>query len=198
MICSILITSRKRVPRLLKTLQSIRDTAISQDDIEVLLRFDDDDLETEACIPAYKHIVKNFSWIKGPRLNGWQSVAAFWDELYKKSNGTWSWMMSDDMIVTGKGWDILLHDVPTEGFIVHPQIHQLGGSTYTEDATGPAPIIPKGALEKFGYDCIPNPPDTGINDSFRRKSGWEIKFLPGIGVWHMRDDESELFKERLH
>ena len=196
MLCSILITSRKRVPRLLDTLRSIRDTVSSQDNVEVWLRFDEDDSETAGCLAECSSIIHNFHYIIGPRLGGWGSVYYFWDELYKACSGTWAWMMSDDMVITGTGWDILLSEIPTEGFIVHPQIHQLGHSIYTDDMGGPTPIIPRGSLEKFGFAGVPNPPDTGINDSFRRQSGWKTRFLIGIGIWHQRDDYATLVKDR--
>lgn len=195
MLCSILITTRKRPMRLVKLLRSIRDTA-DPDNYEVRIRIDEDDIPTKSILPELPAIIKNCHIRVGARGDGWASVAKFWDEIYKQSIGTWSWMLSDDMVIEGIGWDKLLAQVPTEGFIVHPEIHKLGGSTYKEDTNGPVPIVPKGALERFGFDGIPNPPDTGINDVFRRKSGWKLHYLRGIGVWHQRDDETFLTEER--
>lgn len=197
MLCSVLITTRKRVPRLLNTLRSVRDAASSQDNFEVWLRLDEDDTETQGCLQECSSIINNFHYIVGPRLGGWGSVYAFWDELYKKCSGTWVWMISDDMLVTGTNWDVLLNEIPTDGFIVHPQIHQLGPSIYPDDIGGPTPLLPRGALEGFGFAGIPDPPDTGINDTFRRKSGWRTRFLLGVGIWHQRDDELTLVKDRM-
>lgn len=196
MLCSILITTRKRVPRLLATLRSIRDTVSTQDNIEVWLRFDDDDQETLAAIPECRSIINRVHYQTGSRMAGWGSVYYFWDEIYKKCSGTWAWMISDDMVIVGNGWDLLLQKVPTEGFIVHPEIHQLGPSIYPEDRGGPTPIIPRGSLEQHGFDGVPDPPDVGINESFRLKSGWGIRFLPGIGIWHQRSDDATLVAER--
>lgn len=176
-------------------LKSLRDTA-SQSSFEVRLRSDLDDTETLSAIPECRSIVQNLHHFVGPRLNGWQSVATFWDELYQTCVGDWAWMLSDDMLVEGVGWDKLLAEVPTEGFIVHPGIHKLGFSTYKEDRGGPVPIVPRGALERFGFPGIPNPPDERINVSFLAQSGWQIRFLPGIAIWHQRDDDSSLIEER--
>jgi len=188
-----MIPSRKRVYSLLKTLQNITDTA-SDEDYQIVMRFDDDDTDS---IAATKDIERSFKKSKcyiGPRYGGYTALDKhFFRELEEHSNATWVWIGGDDMVVEGD-WLGELRKVPTAGYIVQPAISKLRESVYPRAEAQAYPIFPRFCWKQYASE-FPCPFD--INGHLLlKKNGWETWFLEGVTMWHQRPSEAEIAEHR--
>ena len=103
---SVLVPTRKRLARLETLIQSYRDTLSDPNCVELLFRADDDDDETK------RHLAHcDCPVLVGPRLDGYRSLPAFFDELRKASTGDVYLTGNDDMVFRTLGWaeKILAH-----------------------------------------------------------------------------------------
>lgn len=103
MIVSFLIPTRQRLQALLEGVQSIKENASPDVQLEFLVRIDDNDYETLA---GRDHIPGKI--IVGPRWHGYNSVSTFLNELAAKSHGDWITPWNDDMFMQTHHWDKLL------------------------------------------------------------------------------------------
>ena len=186
-LCSVLIPSRGRPERLIKAIDSVFATADDPEQIEVSLRFDDDDqvsLDRMAEFRSYN------IWVYiGPRKNGYYSLDEFYTHMAEQTDADWVWLMNDDAVIEGDGWDTQLAEIPTDGVIVQPELYQLGFSKYWTHEGGAFPIFPNRCWRKFGLQQMPHPVDTEM-DKLLRSNGWTTQFLKGVGVIHDRDSEA--------
>lgn len=103
MIVSFLIPTRGRIQSLLDSIQSIKDKASPDVQLEFLVRIDDNDYETLAARDRISGEI-----VVGPRWLGYDSVSIFANELAAKSHGDWLIGWNDDMIMQTHHWDKLL------------------------------------------------------------------------------------------
>jgi hypothetical protein len=200
-ICSVLIPSRARIDRLRKTLRSIRQTSRASD-VEILVRFDDDDRESLDVVEdlTREHGIRVLT---GPRRLGYLSLGEFYAELAAVATGAWIWIMNDDAYVTGPavddgpGWDVDLRSIPTIGEIVQPECYQLGHSKYWSSEGGAFPIVPRGCWSILDEEFDRGPSvDIWLDQMLRARNGWKTRFLPGIAVVHERDADDVLARHR--
>lgn len=121
-----------------------------------------------------------------------------WNELLTFANGDWLQFWSDDLILHGKGWDAMLVNVPTTGIICQPEVHRLNHSVYLENVDGPAPFVPRKAMEFFPDQKLPRLPDAACYDILVKQRMWKVKFLPGIEVQHNRINDKTLAISYAH
>jgi hypothetical protein len=200
-ICSVLIPSRSRIDRLRKTLRSIHETSHASD-VEILVRFDDDD---HASLDVIGDLTREHGIrvLTGPRRLGYLSLGEFYAELAAVATGTWIWIMNDDAYVTGpptgseSSWDVDLQAIQTTGEIVQPECYQLGHSKYWSSEGGAFPIVPNRCWERFSerFDGGPSV-DIWLDRMLRARNGWKTRFLSGIAVVHERDADDVLAKHR--
>jgi glycosyltransferase involved in cell wall biosynthesis len=194
MLVSILLATRNRVPRLLKTIQSIYNTAKSRD-FEILLRIDDDDHETLQNL----HLLKPYpevSYIIGSRYEGYISHPIFMDELVAIAKGEWFFFFDDDTTILGEDWDKQLVLVPTSGKIVHPEFYWLGPSKYPSGSCNPVALcVPNKCWEQYGMDKLQLPIDKQIQELLIA-NGWTNHWLKDIIAFHERDDDETLAEHR--
>lgn len=193
MLCTVFISSRKRVERLTKTLQSLVETG-SLDNFEVWLKFDDDDTDSIAAIPMLESRF-NAHIMVAPRLDGYASCEHYMNEMMPGFKGEWFWCLNDDATVEGVGWNDQLKSIPKQGVVVHPEIHQLGGSKYKEDGRSAFPCVPMGFWTQYGNPKIERPFDTFCNE-IARINGLKIVFLKGVTVNHQRDGDEMINSHR--
>lgn len=100
MICSVLIPSRARFDHLLNTISRFNASVSRVENIEIVVRFDDDDdhslsrQDELALIPNVKVMV-------GPQKNGYRSLNEFYDQMADATSGKWVWIMNDDAYILG-------------------------------------------------------------------------------------------------
>ena len=112
-ICSVLIPSRARYDRLVKTIDSVFATAADPRRVEVIVRLDEDDeasirqCETLAAwrkaprgVSSVTDLTENnIAVVIGPRLNGYASLSQFYEECAARARGAWLWVMNDDAVI---------------------------------------------------------------------------------------------------
>ena len=101
---SIILPTKNRPVGLLRTLDSVVNTASNLDDIEVLIRVDDNDDETWKVLRKIPEKL-NRRVLVGPYLGGFGQVYRLFNELAEVSCGDWILLFNDDAWLTGPGWD---------------------------------------------------------------------------------------------
>lgn len=185
-LCSVMIPSRWRFDSLIRSVKSWHEFSASPDSFEILVRLHDSDTESmdrqDELTQLGVRVFHGRDKIK-PEANNW-----LWNQLRPHATGIWHQYWSDDMQIfdSGTHWDELLARIPTEGFIVQPEIHKLNDSIYAAHDAGPVPFVPAKCMEKFGFDGVLEPPDTTLDNVLRVSGGWKTYFLKGVGVFHDR------------
>lgn len=196
MICSCLIPSRGRINRLFAAIHTIRESASDASTFEILIRLDDDDQSSLKFLPTLQSF-SNVRVVIGPRHQGYLSLETiFYTELAMIAQGAWCWFLLDDVILGGRDWDLKLAQVPTDGFIVQPEIFRLCGSTYLNSEGGNFPCAPTNSWLRFGWKRVERPVDLELDRLLRVQNGWKTHFLPGITAWHLEDDHDKLAQHR--
>jgi hypothetical protein len=105
-IVSLLISTRKRVKSLQRLFDSIEMTCKSAENLEVLLRIDEDDMETTKFVEDYKNKSKfPIIAIIGSRGNGYADLHKNTNELCQVANGKFFLFLPDDVQFMTKNWD---------------------------------------------------------------------------------------------
>lgn len=195
MIASILIPTRGRIDGLNKAISSILHFTPA-DDVEILLRFDDDDWQDKGKVFEAPNV---FS-IHGPRYDGYKSFHVFCTELARKAKGDWLLCFNDDAIFkAAHGWTQILNATPQSGVIAHPEWHELGKSNYHTQVEqhSPFPIVPRSALEIFPQNTFHCPVDIFCDKFLRQEKGWRPLFIPGMSISHDRKIDATLTRDRF-
>jgi hypothetical protein len=113
MFCSFLLPSRGRPLGLIKTILSINEATKFYDEIEMLIRLDDDDPTAN---PSFiEDIIREARFhvdVKvGPRGEGYVHLHYFINEMASRAKGRWLWLFNDDSTVETKQWDYVLRGV---------------------------------------------------------------------------------------
>ena len=188
-IVSILIPTRGRANRLLKTLASLRETASSLDNYEVILRVDEDDEETQFAdfnSDEMRHMLIR-------ERVGYGRLGEMYDEMAAMAQAPWIWIMNDDCEVKGRGWDTQIKDYSFERVIFQPEFYQLNQSVYRGGGYT-FPVVPNGCWRIAGN--LKEPVDAYLDQLLRVDNGWKVKLLEGITVSHVRDNDSTLEEHR--
>ncbi len=188
-----MIPTRCRVPRLLKTIESIRNTSQS-DRVEILLRTDTDDLETAGALPD---LISKYAGVRvlcGPRLNAYESLNEFYNELARISEAQWVVVLNDDITLEGAGWDEQLSRLHVGDSLAWGQYYHLGLSWYRHSgAAFVCPFVPTSTWLQHGP--AHNPVDWWWREQ-SRKNHWKIHRLAGLTIHHDRDNDEQLAVHR--
>ena len=99
---SILLPTRKRPHNLLRLLASLASTTELPEKVEVILRYDSDDRETQELVfPSYPFHITH---CKGPRIG----MGGLTTDCYRASKGDCIVLANDDVVFHTKGWDRIL------------------------------------------------------------------------------------------
>ena len=110
---SLLLPSRKRPKIFSRMVKSVRDTATNP--VEIVARFDDDDLNSAEAARQDGAIV-----IIGPRI---RKITALWNECFDACHGQIVAQWNDDVVVCTSDWDQMVEqsfaEVPDKILLVH-------------------------------------------------------------------------------
>lgn len=181
-LCSVIIPSRGRPEGLVTAIRSITRNADQPGNIEVLVGLDEDDSESLPWIERIESYPNTTVYV-GKR----EPVCFISYRLLAEAKGTWAVFFNDDATLVGPGWDMELAKHPVTGFILQPEIHKLGGSTYYQDRRSGFPWFPISFWNDWRARCgnhfTPEPSDVGIPKE-ALEIGWQIGFLKGVTVAH--------------
>jgi len=198
-ISTFLLPSLWRFDRLLESVRSIFETCHGANNIEVVIRLHLSDTEAyQRARELFEIDPLRIKVIWGDDKPVGTSNEWLWNDLLKHALGAWLQFWSDDLILHGKGWDTMLINTPTEGFLCQPEIHRLNHSIYLENMDGPAPFVPREAMKLFHQGRLPKLPDVACYDLLVKHYGWKVKFLPGIEVQHNRINDRTLAVSYAH
>lgn len=145
MLASVILPSRRRPEKLRAALQSVIDTAVSPENVELLVRLDSDDRDTLFLLEEIAAVHEEIHFIVGPRYEGYASAGKFWNELARQARGDWCLTFNDDAIMLDPGWDeaLLAYDPRLkENLILHPR------DNYNNTSF---PILSSHVYEIFGH-----------------------------------------------
>lgn len=189
MICSVLIPSRGRPDRLVKAIDSLYKSVSDPDQIEIILKLDNDDLEN---VPF--SFFKNLKYSKiiiSDRRKGYDSLGDFYQEMSDVALGDWVWIYNDDVTIefseTGKRWDEQLKEFPLSGIILHPECFRIYNQVHFDYVGGPFPVVPTNCWKKFGHPIPSLEPIDHWMHYMLLDDGWITKFIKGISLHHNRD-----------
>lgn len=187
MFCSTLIASYKRSDLLVHAIESLRATAETPAEHEVLVRLSNKDPEAPNTTASLKKQFSNVLVLIGDHLNGYASLGDYFTELAEYATGQWVNIFDDDMTLEGVNWDEKLHAVPDKSFVVCER-YRLDTSDYLHGCDGPgiAWFVPRDCWKHYGEDAIGNPPDTWMKHLLVDQNGWQNYRLPGITLNHQR------------
>lgn len=186
---SVLLPSLWRFDKLLLAIRSFYETADNPDRIQMLVRLHYCDTEAWDRTPEIIAIDRRIVIQWAPDKPEGVANHVLWNDLLHLATGRWHQYFSDDMRLVGNGWDTQLEQAPPHGAVVHPEIHQLNQSIYSENIDGPVPFVPAWAMTNFGYPKFTKVPDVQIHEVLVKQHGWEPWFLKGISVLHDRVED---------
>ena len=143
---SLLLPSRKRPQILRRMVNSVRETATNTDNIEIVVRFDEDD-EASADEARKDGLVV----IVGPRI---RLMTQYWNECFDHCTGSICQQANDDYVITSKGWDVALEkaydELPDKIMLCHFTDVWGHGSNF-----GPHAFVSRLWIETLGYFIPP-------------------------------------------
>jgi len=212
--CAALIPTRNTVENLRRCLAGYFGSASRPQDIEAVLRVDDDNKETIAALPKLESEFGNVRWIVGNRMQGYASVPFFNLECVKWCNSRWTMTICDDSELSGKGWDDQIkemeHKRAVMDFAVRPEFYIEDHGTHqdryekksdTESEHSIGIVVPRSLWTQPGNAPTPtycNKPGLPLDETWRdnatdiwalavvRSKGWPIRTLKGLTYIHHR------------
>lgn len=193
---SILLPTRGRPKPLEQCLRTLLDRAKDPSRIEVMLAFDNDDVEniahfTKVIQPYLDDLGVEYSAIQFERL-GYMRLNEYLNELAQHSQGSWLFFWNDDAVMKTQDWDQVIRDNAQE-------FNLLRAETNHEHPYAIFPILPKKWVEIAGH-LSPHQ----INDAWTSQVAWMLDIVKTIPVMvhHERYDLTgenldETFKERI-
>lgn len=107
---SILLPTRLRPIQVSKTIDNIISKVSDIENLEILLRMDEDDTETlELLKTKYcNYIDKYIKIVVGERKKGYEDLSNFFYELFEISTGEWMFLFNDDLTCETQNFDLLI------------------------------------------------------------------------------------------
>ena len=160
MFVSVLLPTRGRIEPVKKSVQSLLDTAIEPENIEILFRLDDDDdTDPEELQSLHSHV----KIITGPRLKGYQSLDKFYNELCEIATGEWLFLWNDDAVMLSDCWDLfLLEECENKLLVQVGEEAMFSNLNPMECFTSPFPIMNKRYYEILGHFSLSYYNDTYV------------------------------------
>ena len=202
---SVLIPTRSRPDKLRRCIDSILSTAAKPERIELVVRMDDDDDQSDTWSDGVDGRNSEAHLIIGPRLGYARHAEMYW-QMATRARGRWLWIMNDDGgIIPGiknqqgkssEGWDDVLEKSPVGHLIVSPD------GNFTKDVFNGMPVfttwyagfIQPDCKDKIGdlawghyhachFPIVPNKwwEEYGIKKFGQPLDTWMLNLLAGAG-----------------
>ncbi|MCK9273203.1 hypothetical protein M0P65_06685 [Candidatus Gracilibacteria bacterium] len=158
MLVSVLIPSRDRVDILKNSISSLLDNAKNSDRIEILVKFDFDDVQT---ITRFNSLTfrKQDKVLFGERFRGYKDHYLFLNDLAKLSTGEFLFTWNDDTTMMSKDWDEEISNYSSQFVVLKPQ-HNMSTLQWFNGN----PIYPKKWVEICGHVAMNCHTDNWIHD----------------------------------
>jgi hypothetical protein len=192
---SVLLPVRGRPVPMEQCLHTLISTATKPERIEVLIAFDDDDIDTidyfvDVIAPYLDAKDVTYSAMQFKRL-GYIRLNEYLNELANHSTGQWIFFWNDDAVMTTSAWDDVIRQH-------NDQFTLLRAETNHEHPYAIFPILPRKWVELTG-----NISPHQINDAWTSQIGWMLDIVTTIPVMieHERFDltgknDDDVFRNR--
>lgn len=193
---SILLPSRGRTDMLMRSLQSLVDTADSPEDIEFLLGFDDDDVDSsqyflEHIAPILDEAGSTYMVLEFKRM-GYNALHQYLNQLADHAQAPWWVFWNDDAVMIDSSWD-------TEILKQGDKFCIQAFNTHTMHPYSIFPIVPRAWFDLLGHLSLHQ-----LNDAYISQIAWMMNIMVRIPirVEHERFDltgknEDDTYKERI-
>lgn len=180
---SFMLPTRKRVDWCLESIRSIYDLAADKTCFEILLAFDDDDVESRERIVAYCQSAGiTHQVIVVPRY-GYKKLHFYYNTLAKLAASDYLWLWNDDAFFQTPGWDGIMKE----------NIVRVPDMVWDFDSSFPGilPLVPKKYVDTLGHYSLHAHNDTWMLVLFRELlKVWEIE--KRITIKHIHTEEGRL------
>ena len=188
---SVILPTRKRVEALTRSLNSLKNTAKDADSYEVVIAFDDDDLDSKKDIES---AFPNIHTIVFPHV-GYKYLHEYYNRLAAESRGDWLFVWNDDAIMETQGWDSLIEESDKNSCIGPTNIDKNGRIYQIEILF---PIVPRKYFATLGHLSLNRHTDSWIYYIYHTL---DRILRPDIRVRHDRPDlgggnDDETYKSR--
>lgn len=170
---SVLLPTRGRVGALISSIRSLLDNFSNDNSIEILLRFDDDDLNTAESVKRLIGNEERIHFCIGQKY-GYRGLHRYTNELAASARGDWLILFSDDALMQTKDWD--------------KEIEKYNGQMVFLDTVAQDmhfPIIPRKVFDVLGHISLSTHCDTWICDI---GDTLKIRVPTPINILHNRAD----------
>lgn len=110
---TVMLPTRGRPIGLKATIDSFLDLADNPDSVEFIIKLDDDDKPKTILGPNFKTLIS-------PRLNGYESLHTFCNQMLYLSMGQWITLGNDDATMITKDWDLILKEEEPRCILLNP------------------------------------------------------------------------------
>lgn len=171
---SLLLPTRGRTQALEKSLKSYYELACDPTGVELLLAFDNDDLESidycqENILPWLDSIGAKYTVFKFDPL-GYHQLHLYINYLAQQAQGYWLFFINDDSVMSTQDWDQTIRQYPKV-------ISLLRAETNQQHPYALFPIIPKTWIEITGGFS-----QHQLNDAWVSQIAWMLDIVENIPV----------------
>jgi len=191
---SVQLPTRGRPKYVIEIVNSLIENVSSTDNIEILLKLDDDDLDSINTIKNElgNHIDSLVKMVITPRLGGYFDLPTHHYSLSKEADGEWLFLFNDDLRLLTKDFDLLVK--PHQG-----QIKFLHSNNVVDCEGWYFPFIHRDIIKTLGHLSI----DTPYCDGWLRVLGEKLNIIEHIPVKlnHINVsvvDETSVERERVN
>lgn len=178
MTISVLLPSRGRPASLVKSIESLVNTASDPHGLQVLIGYDTDDEETVKA--ALMHRALDIRAVRFPQRFGYHQLHRYVNVLAERAVGEWLLLWNDDASMTTENWDSVL----TSYDFTQPLVLSLSSTGYGH-ALCCFPAVSRSLYERLGHLSFSPHIDTWLQD-IGRATGC-IRDIP-VHVHHDRAD----------
>lgn len=144
---SLLCCTRGRVKALEQSIESVFSKAKNPNQIEILVRFDNDDIDSitdfiilkESKFKNYNIKLSIGEWF------GYKKLNHYYNELWPQAEGEWLFLWNDDCLMVTENWDEEINSFSGQNFLLNPK-HNHECADWCV-----FPIVPKAWCEQVGH-----------------------------------------------
>ena len=194
MLCTVMVPTRGRSQHLDGLIENIFNSVSDPNNIEVVFRCDDDDIETINFLK--EKISDKVRMIVGPRGIGYSELHVFYNQICESSGAEWLFLFNDDAELNKTDWDLRLKEI--NDVVVLQPLTTNGRGWQSGNIF---PIMHRKIYETLGHFSLCN-----MNDAYVSNLANEVnleKKVDFIEIVHVRDSwndqtaqESALFQAR--
>ena len=187
---SIIIPTRLRVHLIEKALNSIIETVNIRDRIEVLIRFDDDDMDSIVKFLQLKVLQQlDVRVFVGPR-HRYLHLNDYFNELCKYSIGDFIFAIADDCVIKTMHWDNLIEAFSDQAVVLRSNVQGVNS-----DVINACPILSRKVYNILGHFA---PTTASHGDNYIRAYGKAVGIERPVNILieHCWPEEDEVMRDR--